>query len=154
MYEVLLTLHNLLRWLVVIVVALAAVRGLAGLRGGRPFAAADQKLELFGMIGLDIQLLIGLLLYLFFSPLADAALSSLGTAMKNGELRYWGVEHAIMMLAAVVCVHLGRLKSKRAQGDAARYKAVAVYYGIAILVMLAAMPWPFRADIGRPLLPF
>jgi hypothetical protein len=122
-------------------------------RSGRPFAAADEKLGLFGMIGLDIQLLTGLVLYFFLSPLAHAARANLSAAMRDGDLRYWGVEHLAMMLIAAICLHVGKIKSKRAAGDTARHKAVAIYYGITLLIILAAMPWPFRADIGRPLLP-
>jgi hypothetical protein len=75
----------------------------------------------------------------------------MGFAMKNASLRFWAVEHIFTMLIFVVLVQLGRTLSKRSKDEVKKHKTVAIYTGIAVLVLIAGMPWSFRKEIGRPL---
>ena len=99
------------------------------------------------MISCDVQLLIGLVLY-FISPFGVAAFSG-GNAMKDPALRYFAVEHPLVMLIAIVLVHIGRSRSKKLHSDPARHKAALLFYGIALLLMLSRIPFS-----DRPLLRF
>ena len=73
-----------------------------------------------------------------------------GAAMKNPAARFFVVEHASMMLAAVVLVHVGRVLARKASTpDATRLRLIMCFGGATIL-MLLAMPWPGLAS-GRPL---
>ena len=90
---------------------------------------------------MDIQLLTGLVLYFFLSPITKLALSDFGSAMKNADLRFYAVEHIFMMLIAVVLVHIGRAKSKKAIADHAKFRIATIFYGLSLLIMLAAIPW-------------
>lgn len=144
MYDFVLLLHSWLRWVVVILAVLVLFRALMGVMNKSSFTATDNKTSLFFMISCDVQLLIGLLLYVFLSPITATAFQDFGVAMKDPALRYFAVEHLSMMLIALVLVHIGRSRSKKAATDLAKHKALLIYYGIAVLLMLASIPWTTR----------
>jgi putative Ca2+/H+ antiporter (TMEM165/GDT1 family) len=90
---------------------------------------------------MDLQLLSGLILYFFLSPITKLAMSDFGAAMKDAGLRFYAVEHISMMLIAVVLVHIGRAKSKKAKTDSGKFKIATIFFLIALVLMLAAIPW-------------
>jgi hypothetical protein len=96
---------------------------------------------------------VGLILYGLLSPITRTALADMGVAMRDASLRFYAVEHLVFMLAAVACVHIGQVRIRKATTDRARHRTAAVFFGVALLLMLLGIPWPFRA-VGRPLLPF
>lgn len=145
-------LHNLLRWLVLIFLGIALLRALPGWLGGRSWRPGDDAAGKRLTMAVDLQLLLGLLLAAV-SPTVRVAIQDMGAAMKDGSLRYWSVEHTAIMLLAVVLVHIGRARSRKPADDAVKHRRAAVFYGLALLAILAAMPWQWLAVNGRPLLP-
>jgi hypothetical protein len=145
MYDILLTIHSYLRWAITILAILVIVKAIMGLMNKTEFTNGDSKSGLFFMISCDIQLLIGLILYFWASPITTSAFADFGAAMKDKELRFWAVEHITGMLIAWVLVHIGRAKSKRGT-DQARHKSSLIFYGLAILIIIATIPW------ARPML--
>jgi hypothetical protein len=143
-YSLLLTLHSYLRWAVVILAVIVVIRALLGVSQKTAFTAADNRNGLFFMISADTQLLLGLLLYFWASPITAQARADFGAAMKNPELRFWGVEHITGMLIAWVLIHVGRSRSKKARTDLAKHRAALIFYGIAILLVLVSIPWASR----------
>ncbi|NML41473.1 hypothetical protein HHL17_30050 [Chitinophaga sp. G-6-1-13] len=141
-------LHSILRWAIVLAGLWAVIRAFKGVSGRTPFTAADNKAGLFFMIFCDIQLLIGLLLYFVFSEKAKAGLADMGAAMKNPALRFFTVEHTLMAVIAIALVHIGKSKVKKATSDAQKHKLALIFYGIAFLLILALIPWPFRQALG------
>jgi hypothetical protein len=143
MYPTVLFLHSWVRWLVIVlgVWALAeAARGRAAGRAG-----------LFFTIGLDVQLLLGVFLYVALSPVTQAALADVAGAMRSPTSRFWAVEHPALMVLAVVFGHVGRIVARRSPADPASPRpSTWLWYALALLAILAAMPWPFLAH-GRPL---
>ena len=150
MYSPLLLLHSWLRWIVLLTGIFALVRAMSGTNGHRAWTAADGKPGLYFIASLDLQLLIGLALYLVFSPTLQVAFSNIGAAMRNPEYRFFVAEHFLGMLVAIGLAHVGRARSKKAQTDAGRFKSAAIFYGLALLIMLGSIPWPGMAA-GRPL---
>ena len=149
MYEIVTHLHSILRWAVVLVGAFAVVRYAAGYFGKRPFESLDNKLGVAFMSLMDTQLLIGLVLYFFLSPSVHVAMANMAVAMKDPVLRFWAVEHLTGMLVAWVLVHIGRAVSKRALTDNGKFAKGLIWYGLSFFIMMASIPWPFRAVIGR-----
>ncbi len=148
MYSVVLFTHSWLRYLVLgFGIALLALC-VRGLRGGSWTEKEERVHVLFAAI-MDVQFLLGLLLYFKLSPITQAALANMGAAMKEPTLRFFGVEHIATMLIAVVVAHIGRARSKRKQGKA-RFKSVLITQAVWLLLTLAAIPWP-GLDVGRPL---
>jgi hypothetical protein len=147
MYPILLGLHNITRWLVLIVGILAIVRAFMGWSGKRPWTGLDNSAGLFFTISMDVQLLLGLLLYGVFSPITTGAFADFGAAMSNPDARFWLVEHIFMMVLAVILAHVGRSLAKKAPTHVAKHKRAAIFFTLALIVVLAGIPW------FRPLLP-
>lgn len=141
MYIGFLHLHSTLRWLLFIGLIIALIKYLAGWLGNKPWKKSDNGLGIVVVWLMDLQLITGLALYFFLSPVTKLALSNFGAAMKNADLRFYAVEHLSMMLIAVVLVHIGREKSKRARTDSGKFKIASIFFLIALMVIYAAIPW-------------
>jgi hypothetical protein len=135
MYPTALIVHSWIRWLVIgagVWAVIVAARGRAEGRAGMLFT-----------IGLDVQLLLGVLLYVALSPVTQAAFGGGGEVMRNPVWRFWVAEHPALMILAVVFGHAGRVVARRGRRPL-------LWYALALLAILAATPWPFLSH-GRPL---
>lgn len=141
MYIGLLHSHNIFRWLVLIVLFLAIYFAFSGWAKKGKWNKKDNIVGLLLVIFMDLQFLIGIILYAFVSPLTKTAFTDFGAAMKNADLRFYAVEHILMMIIALVLVHIGRVKSKRNPIAWKKHRTTAIFYGIALLLILAAIPW-------------
>lgn len=147
MYSAVLLLHSWLRWLAVAGGIGATV--FASRSGGDSLRRAERWGLIF-MIALDLQVLLGLLLYGVLSPLTAQAMDDFGGAMRNPTLRFWAVEHFTLMLLAAIAVHLGRVLARKTADAGKKRKRLLVCFIVAVLLMLAGIPWPGTAN-GRPL---
>ena len=143
MYTFLLDLHNLLRWVIVIVGLVAVVMALRGAFARAAWSPQQTSLGRLLTISVDLQLLVGLLLYFVFSPVTTGAFKDFGAAMKNDQTRFFLVEHLPVMILAVVLIHIGAARARRIN----RARPAAIYYTVALVLMVLAIPW------WRPLLP-
>ena len=149
MYTFVLALHSWVRWIALI----AGVGATLMAWSDRAAAGSRARTEAWGLAlvtSLDIQLLLGLVLYLVVSPNMQAIREHFGEAMHSRDLRFWAVEHVTMMIVAVVLAHLGRVLARKAATPEARRTRLLVCYGIATILMLAGIPWP-GLPYGRPL---
>lgn len=133
--------------MVLILALITVVKYLIGWFQKKSFTASENKISLFYSIAMDIQLIVGLVLYLFLSPITN----SFHIEMKDTFSRFWGMEHITMMIVSVVLVHIGRVMVKKAKTDASRFSKGTIYFLLSLLVMIASIPWPFREIIGRSL---
>ena len=147
MYDIILALHNLIRWVALILLIVTTVFAFIGWLGKREWAERDRKFGVFTTIALDTQLLLGLILYFFLSPLTKTALQDFGAAMGVADLRFFGLEHAVYMILAVILAHVGSVLAKKAPDSKAKFMRTAIFFGLALLLVLAGIPW------GRPILP-
>src|SRR5690554_2994764 len=127
MYTGLLHTHNLFRWLVLIALILAVLFAFIGWMGKKEWSKKDKITGLVLTIFMDIQFLIGLILYAFVSPFTKAAFADFGAAMKNADLRFYAVEHILVMVIALVFVHVGKSKSKKAVESSRKLRAAAIW---------------------------
>lgn len=126
--------HSLLRYLVVITVAYAGISHLLGWLRQRPLLNGERTAAILGMVLCHVQLVLGLIMYIVYARYAADASVPAG--------RYWKFEHVAMMILVIVLVTLGRSLSKRAREERVKQKRVAVFYLIALLLMLITIPWP------------
>ena len=141
MYTFVLSTHNIVRWLLLIVELVAIVMAFIGWFGKKDWRNADDKTGLAYTILMDVNLLLGLLLYIFLSPITRAAFADFGAAMGVAELRFYAVEHIFGMVVAVILVHVGRALSKKAAEPMKKHRAAAIWYTVSLLVILAMIPW-------------
>lgn len=117
------------------------IKYVAGWLGDQPWKKVDNMLGVILTALMDLQLLAGVVLYFFLSPITKLAMSDFRGAMKDPDLRFYAVEHLAMMLIAVALVHIGRAKSKKAVFNKDKFKTGAIYFIIAFVVILLAIPW-------------
>lgn len=148
--QTILVLHNILRWAILLFGLWTVLNALSGVFSKRAYSLNDNRSNLFFMISCDIQLLLGLVLY-FSNNWFNVLKSDPGAAMKNSAVRFFTVEHALMMILAWILVHVGRTAVKRASDDS-KHRKMLIFFGLAFVLILASIPWPFRTEIARPLL--
>ena len=149
MYTTVILLHSLARWVVLATGVFAAVRGISGWRSGRPWTLADDRAAGWFTSALDLQMLLGLLLYFWLSPITTAALHDFGGAMGNSGLRFWAIEHPFGMIIGIALAHIGRGRLKRVTNDVKRHRTTAIFFTVALLIIVASIPWPGSPN-GRP----
>ncbi len=140
-YNIFLYLHSWIRWIIIIVAIIALVKAYSGWFGNKPYTKGDNGISAAFMGTMHLNLLIGLVLYFFLSPVVQSAFSDFGAAMKNPGLRFWAVEHILVNIIAVVVATIGRAKSKKAVETVRKHKITAIFYTIAFVLLLSRIPW-------------
>lgn len=135
--------HSGLRWLALILIIYAIFNALTAIKQGRDFEKKDKMIGLFTLISFHTQLLIGLVL--FFTSAKVVFVSGF---MKETILRFFAVEHPLMMLISIALVTIGYSKSKKETSSRLKFRKILVFYTIALVVLLAGIPWPFREALG------
>jgi hypothetical protein len=150
LYNSLLLLHSWDRWAIIVLgILLVGSAKIAWLGRTHQWTPAREKLSLFFIIALDIQLLLGLGLYLI-TPWFNSLMNDAGAVMGDRVARFWAVEHIFGMLIAIILAHVGRVSVKKTADAHRRNFKATMYFGITMLIILVTMPWPFLAQ-GRPL---
>jgi len=140
LYQIISSAHSGNRWLVLIMAIAAVVDFAIGLASKKKFGKLDDVLTLVYTIMIDLQLLLGLILYFFLSPTVHDAISS-GLDMSDAQSRFYVVEHPLTMLLAIVFAHVGRATVKRATTDAIKFRRGLIWFTLALVFMLSRMPW-------------
>jgi pimeloyl-ACP methyl ester carboxylesterase len=151
MYPSFLLAHSLFRWLVIGAGLRAVVKAVMGLTGRAPWQPSDDYAGRSFVMALDIQTLIGLILWIALSPYTTAAMGDMAGTMRSAPLRFIVVEHGFGMLVALALAHVGRVRIRKTADLVARHRTALVFFGVALVILLLSTPWPFM-PAGRPLL--
>lgn len=130
--------HSGLRWVLLILLILTIIKAFGAKSAGKAFPESDKKFSLFSMIAAHLQAVLGLGLY-FMSQKVDFSSETMSSPLH----RFFTMEHTLMMLIAITLITLGHRHAK-----AGNAKKVFWHFLIALLVILAAIPWPFRTALG------
>lgn len=149
MYPVLLASHSLVRWLVLVSLLYAIIRAYQGWRSKGKFTAMDNSVRHWTATIVHIQFLLGVGLY-FISPIVDYFLHHFQDALHQREIRFFGMEHSVMMFLAVAVISIGSGKATREIKDAGKFKIMAIWFAVGLLIILSSVPWPFSPFTSRP----
>ena len=139
-YSIFVHIHSGVRWLALLFIVVAIVNAaIKIMRHSTISSFKDCASNRLSLMIVHLQLVTGLLLY-FISPKVIFSAAS----MKDGLLRFFLVEHIGIMIISVILITVGYVKSENAPNEIKKYKRIVVYYSIALLLILAAIPWPFR----------
>ena len=136
MYEFIKQFHSGWAYLAILVLVIAVVNSFIGKSSQKEFTLKDRKIALFALIGTHTQLLVGLVLY-FVSPLGSAAFGQ----MKEASLRLTSLEHPLINIIAIVLITIGWSKHKKAATNEAKFKSIAIFYGLGLVLILSRIPW-------------
>jgi len=149
--SILLMAHNILRWAVLLFGLYTITKSARGLMNKQDYTPNHNMAATLFVASVHLQILLGILLYVGRELAAN--LPKIGEIMGNTTLRFWTVEHAVGMILAAVIIQIGRTKSKKATETAKKHKTALIFFTIGLLIILAMIPWPFRAEVGRSLWP-
>lgn len=149
MYSTILTIHSFVRWLVLAGLLFALYRSYSGLVAKRAFTSLDNKTRHWAATMAHIQLIFGIWLY-FVSPIIKYFLNNFSETVSQRAYRFYGMEHSLMMLVAIIFITLGSSLAKRKKSDKLKFKTMAIWYTIALIIILVNIPWPFSPMGSRP----
>ncbi|KIA93217.1 cytochrome b561 [Pedobacter kyungheensis] len=141
MYNILKSAHSGWRYIVLILLVIAVINALSGWFGNKTYTEGNRKLNVFTLISAHIQLLIGLVLY-FLSPLTKLPMSEVVG-------RYFKAEHAAMMIIAIILITVGNAKSKKVTEAVAKHRTIAVFFGLALILIIVAILLMVKEVPGR-----
>jgi magnesium-transporting ATPase (P-type) len=137
-------LHSGLRFVVLILILLAIIQAFMGWMGKKSYTEGNRKINLFAMISAHTQLLIGFVLYFLSPNVKDFS----KTTMHDFDARYWTLEHWAMMLFAIALITFGYMRSKKTAAPNDKHRAIALYYVLAVVVIVAAIIQSHRPMFG------
>jgi len=140
-YQLLLILHNFLRWVVLVAGILVIYQSYMGWQNSTKFKPKHRNTALVFISALDTQALLGLLLYFVFSPITSQAFSNMKETMHSAVPRFYTVEHSLVMLIALAIAHIGYSKAKKANADSKRQRILCTYTAIALILILIMIPF-------------
>jgi hypothetical protein len=152
MYPTVLIIHSWLRWAALLLGVTATLNAFRH-RADTAERPRGQRWDWCFMLALDLQAFFGVLLYFGFSPFTREAIGNLGMALSVPDLRFWTITHVAMMVVALVAVRAGRVFAMGEQTSRARRNGRFICFAVAVLAMVAGVPWPGLAN-GRPLFRF
>lgn len=139
--EILKSAHSGWRYVVLILLIVALIQALSGWLGKKPYTEGNRKVNLFTLISAHIQLLMGLILYFGNSWYKIDSSVALG--------RYWKMEHIGMMVLAVILITVGNARSKKGTDATVKHRSVALYFGLALILIVASIVAMVGADPSR-----
>ena len=143
----LLHLHSSFRYLVLLLIIAAIADALIAMSSGKAYNKTSKLLALGALIFSHIQLLVGLLLY-FLGPKGLNTIVHVEGFMKDSVARFYTVEHISMMIIAIALITVGYSRGKKQEESKRKYKTVAIFYGLGLLIIFAMIPWPFMKEFG------
>jgi uncharacterized membrane protein YbjE (DUF340 family) len=149
MYQVLLPLHSLVRWLVLIALLLAIFRAYRGKVTMREFSSLDNGIMLISVKIVQLQFCIGVALYVL-SPVVKYFLHHFNEAVHCREIRFFGMEHITMMVIAVAMITIGSNKATKSIDSQYKYKIMLIWFSIGLIIILTSIPWSFSPLTSRP----
>jgi hypothetical protein len=141
MYELVLALHSLLRWVVILSAIAVLFRVVPGWFGGRAWTSADASASQTFVVAMTLQFVVGALLWAGLSPYGVSGMSDMAATMKDATRRFWAVEHLTMMLIAVAVAHVGAARARKATEDGRKHRTTAIFFALALVLTLLAIPW-------------
>jgi hypothetical protein len=142
MYTGLFHTHYYLRFAVLILLIIVVLTSLLGWLNKKSYTEADNKLSLYLFIATHIQLLVGLILYTQSSWVQFGKL-----ALKIKEVRYWTMEHATIMLIAIVLITMARITAKKMSSAEAKHKRLFIFNTLALVLILTGIVMSGRGFI-------
>ena len=136
MYNFIQKFHSGWAYLALLLLVFAVVNSFIGMSSKKEFTAKDRKIALFALIGTHLQLLVGLILY-FVSPLGSAVFGQ----MKDAALRLTSLEHPLTNIIAIALITIGWTKHKKATTGEAKFKSIAIFFGLGLVLILIRIPW-------------
>jgi uncharacterized membrane protein len=130
-------LHSVLRWIILLLILVCLFQAISK-------STAVRKTSLWLLISAHLMLIVGVYQWIAGRYAITKGLPEGVELMKDKFYRFFWVEHPLLMILAIILITVARGKAKNLN-----YKSVTWLLIIALLAILAAVPWPFREIVGE-----
>lgn len=134
-------IHSYWAYILLIILIITVVNAIIGFTSKKEFSDKSLRISLFTLIAAHIQLLIGVIAYFTSTYYYTIEEVGMGEVMKNSELRKILIEHPAVGIIAIIFITLGFSKHKKETTDTGKFKTIAIFYGVALLLILSRIPW-------------
>ena len=134
-------IHSYWAYIVLLILIIAVINTIIGFTSKKEFKAKDLRISLFALITAHIQLIVGFLAYYTSTYYETMRSLGMGEVMKNSELRKPLIEHPLLIIIAITLITIGFSKHKKKTDDTSKFKTIAIFYTIALILILAVIPW-------------
>ena len=135
-------IHSYWAYLVLIMLIISSVNAIIGFVSKREYQAKDFRIALFTLIVTHLQFVIGLvLLFVSNKILWFESDISMKDIMGSSQLRLYNVEHPLVMIIAIALLTIGYSKHKKKLTSTPKFKFLAIFYSLALLLVLSRLPW-------------
>jgi hypothetical protein len=148
-YELLLTIHSLIRWILLALLGYGIYISWRGWITKKTYTRYTDRIRVVTLITTHLQLTIGLALYAV-SPIVRYFLGNFSEAVHLRDMRFFGMEHITMMVIAMAFITIGSLKAKKKHSHTDKFRTLAWWYSIALLIIFISIPWAFSPFTARP----
>jgi len=149
MYNSILVLHSLVRWLLLFSLIFGLYRAYYGWKSKSIFGPWDNRARHVTATIAHVQLIFGLWLY-FISPIVNYFFENFREAVHMREIRFFGMEHVTMMTIAITLLTVGSIKVKKKSTDQEKFKTMLIWYSIVLVIIFLSIPWKFSPFTARP----
>jgi hypothetical protein len=149
MYQALLILHSINRWLVLISLIYTICICWRGYQSSKVFSGSANTVRHLTATISHMQLLIGLYLYMISPIVRFNAVEGEFPGVVS-EQTFFRLVHISLMIISVLLITIGSARAKRVAEDRLKFRIILVWYSIALLIILIAIPWPFSPLASRP----
>lgn len=151
MYIFLLFLHSIVRWFVLVSLAVAIYRAAKGWLGNKVFTKFDDTIRHTTATISHVQLTIGIILY-SISPIVKYFWGNYTQSIGDPDISFFGFVHMLCMVSAILVITIGSALAKRKATDREKFKTMFIWFSIALFIIFIAIPWPFSPLAARPYL--
>ena len=141
MYVFFLSIHNILRWVAFLAGLAIAIKSIVGWVRKGEWRIIDDRLGLVFTVGMYVQIVLGVIIYFFLSPLTKIAFQDMETAMGNVGLRFFVLDHTLLSTLALALAHVGLAQTRNATTSMDKFKKGAIFYTLAMIILAVSIPW-------------
>ncbi len=137
-----LDIHMVWRWVLLVAGLAVIIKALLGWLGKKEWSSLDDRLGMFYTITVDVQFLLGLILW-FVGPFK---ITNAGSLMSTPLTRFYIIEHPLLMLVALILAHIGRSRSRKAATDEKKHRTAFIFYLLSFLFIV--LIFVLRVSLG------
>ena len=133
--DALVSIHSVLRWVVLLAGVVALGVALAGWLGSSASERSTRQSMLVYAISLDVQVLLGIVIWVMCN-------------YWQSEIRQFNFEHPTMMLLALIVAHVAAARARRAPSPIAAARGRAIGAAVSLVLVLLGIPWNRGLGLG------
>jgi len=139
MYSAILISHIVISILLILLALYIVMRSFLGVMGKVNFSKfQDINLPIVAVIFLYLELILGVLLYGIYINKLESLITQ-ANANAYFSARFWAVEHAILMLFAIIFGHLGLVYAKNLEDEGQKFKKNFLYFGLSFILIVISI---------------